>query len=409
MADETASVADLSPRDFRRRSEFLFFLFDTSRLNSLLGVMDELNSAAGRRYVEALISAGVSGDPAALQRLEGILEDENVKPRVRRRIAGAVEKAIVDYQEQELEAAGPDVAAVAEEGAPSAEIAPIDPSVTLEAFAGQLESSDQVGFYGVDPFTMDEDGAVVPWEAIVGDATVAPQYPQGWSRQPQRFGINNEESIARAQIMMEEAGLLQPGTYRLGVWDVRTAGRSNEEGWRAVLSFANVTGQEWSGAFNQLYTAGTDASARGLRMQLERLSREPMYTDPDAMRARTRQFLRQMGRRENEITDEEVDTIMRAAAVGSQQMQIDTLQQRIDQTQMQAEGYSWNPAQAITGGMQGPLPIEPVDIDPARSFDTALEGVMGREISARQSQQEAAEGQRDFSSIAQAFGSAFSR
>lgn len=271
--------------------------------------------------------------------------------------------------------------------------------------AAMLAGSGQSRFYGVPEMTGDEEGNWVPFEAIIGDQTVAPRYPTGWSQQPDRFGLTNEESIARAQILMEEAGLLQPGSYRPGVWDVRTAGRSNEEGWRGVLSFANVTGLNWEDAFSRLYDAGTDAAARGLQMDLERLSRTPYFEDPEKLRARARSFLRAMGRRESEITDEELDSIVQMAATGAQQSQMAALTQRVErQGMMGPQGQQ--AVEALAGGEMPVAPLSEPQLDPIAHFDNALRQVMGREIESREAQEEAAQGGPRMARSAAMIGSA---
>jgi hypothetical protein len=206
---------------------------------------------------------------------------------------------------------------------------------------------------------------------------------------------------------MEDAGLLQPGSYRPGVWDVRTAGRSNEEGWRAVLSFANVTGQSWEESFSRLYDAGTDASARGMRMELERLSRTPYFEDPEKLKQRTRQFMRSMGRAESEISDEELEMMMDLAAQGGQQRLMESMERRIEERQGQMLGGAGRQAAgALTGGvMPAGIPGQ-APLDPIAAFDSALRDVFGREIASRDDQQAAQVGQRDFQSITRTFGSA---
>jgi hypothetical protein len=200
--------------------------------------------------LDAIDYASRKGRNRAREILEQLESVPNIPPQV---------EATVRHAEAKLRARRNDVEPPAPP--PSQQMDPataaaggtLPPGVGLEDFAGQIFGGGQVGFYGVPDETRDEEGMVVPWEAIVGNESVAPRYPTGWSLQPDRFGLTNAESIARAQILMEDAGLLQPGSYRPGVWDVRTAGRSNEEGWRAVLSFANVTGQSWEESFYRVY------------------------------------------------------------------------------------------------------------------------------------------------------------
>ncbi len=300
--------------------------------------------------------------------------------------------------EAEREAAEAPPAVAADAGAPL--------GLSPEEIMAALSGSGQSRFYGVPEMTGgDEPDTWVPFEAIVGDQTVAPRYPTGWSLQPDRFGLTNEESIARAQILMEEAGLLQPGSYRPGVWDVRTAGRSNEEGWRGVLSFANVTGLDWEDAFSRLYDAGTDAAARGLQMDLERLSRTPYFEDPEKLRARARSFLRAMGRRESEITDDELDRVVEMAATGAQQSQMQALTQRVERQGMVGpQGMA--AAGALAGGDMPVAPLSEPQLDPIAHFDNALRQVMGREIESREAQEEAARGGQRFERAAGMIGSA---
>jgi hypothetical protein len=265
--------------------------------------------------------------------------------------------------------------------------APLDFDPT--EIARLLSGSGQSRFYGVPEMTGgDEPGSWVPFEAIVGDQTVAPRYPTGWSQQPERFGLTNEESIARAQILMEEAGLLEPGSFRPGVWDRRTSGINDERGWRGVLAFANATGLDWEDAFSRLYDAGTDASARGLQMDLERLSRTPYFEDPEKLRTRARSFLVSMGRRASEITDQELDGIVEMAATGAQQSQMAALTQRVER--QGAMGLQGEQAVGALGG--GGMPVAPLSepqLDPIAHFDNALRQVMGREIESREAQEQA--------------------
>jgi len=264
------------------------------------------------------------------------------------------------------------------------------PDIDFDAqIGGQV--SGFVGFYGVPLQTLDEQGTVVPWEAIVNGQGVAPRYADGYSRQPGRFGFNNEEQIARVQFQMEAAGLLEPGSYMPGVWDARTAGRSNTEGWRAVLSFSNMNGMEWEDGFARLYDAGTDASARGLQMELDRLNRQAFFADPAELRSRTRRFLLQMGRRADEIDDMELDELTNAAVYGSQQARAASLQGQIEQR---------------TSPTGGTIAMDDYQMDPTVYFDQELEKLLGRELESRSMQRQAQDGSQQMSRIVRTIGSA---
>jgi hypothetical protein len=190
---------------------------------------------------------------------------------------------------------------------------------------------------------------------------------------------------------MEAAGLLEPGSYMPGVWDARTAGRSNTEGWRAVLSFSNMNGMEWEDGFARLYDAGTDASARGLQMELDRLNRQAFFADPAELRSRTRRFLLQMGRRADEIDDMELDELTNAAVYGSQQARAASLQGQIEQR---------------TSPTGGTIAMDDYQMDPTVYFDQELEKLLGRELESRSMQRQAQDGSQQMSRIVRTIGSA---
>ena len=388
--DAGGGVADQTPRDFRRRSEFLFGIFDHVPMAVALSPLDMMDTARGKRYTEALLTASQAGDPAALRRVADILnEDDAVPENVRDQIAGAIEQVV-----EETDLANADT--TPEPGSPESR---------FNEYAAAFGSTGG-RFYGVPEMTLDEEGVTTPWEALIGDQSVAPQYPTGWSMQPQRFGLNNEESIARAQILMEDMGLLRPGEYLPGVWDIRTAGRNDTQGWRAVLSFANMTGISWEDSFSRLYDAGTDAAARGLQMDLERLSRTPFFEDPEKLRDRTRRFLRAMGRQESQIMDEELDQIMNMAARGSQQSMMGALTEQVER-----QGMVGPQGDVALGALQGgeglpAAPLSEAPIDPISHFDNALRQVMGREIESREAQEEATGGAPRMARTAGMIGSA---
>jgi uncharacterized protein (UPF0147 family) len=393
-------VAEQTPRDFRKRSEYLFGLFDVVPMSVALTPLDMMDTGRGKRYMEALFTAAQTGDPAALRRVTAILEEDDAVPRdTRNKIEGAIEVVI----EQEDGGVPPADAARTPMGAGQEGALP--PGLDFDAFAGMLQASGGVPFYGVPEQTLDDEGRVVPWAAIVGDEEVAPRYPMGWSKQPERFGLTNEESIARAQILMEEAGMLQPGQYTLGVWDPMTAGRSPLEGWQRVLSFANVTGTDWEAAFGRLYDAGVDAASRGMQLELERLARAPMFEDPERLRDRTRRFMRSMGRQESQITDEELESIMQMAVTGAQQSRMQQLTAGVErQAELGMRG------DIAVGALQGgDMPVGPLvqpEMDPIAHFDSALRNVLGREIESREAQEEARVGAPRLARSAGMIGSA---
>jgi len=244
---------------------------------------------------------------------------------------------------------------------------------------------------------MGEDGQPVDWAAIVGDQFVSPRYAEGYSRQPGRFGFNNEEDIARIQMQMEAAGLLQPGSYAMGVWDATTAGRSNTEGWRSVLAFANMNGLDWEDAFDRMYDAGTDAAARGLSLELTRLNRQPFFADPTTLRSRTRNFLLQMGRLPTQISDEELDSLTDQALYGAQAARRATIESQIQQRLGGAVGPDGEMLPTTTRG-------DEFEMDPVAYFDRELEKLTAREMEARTEQQLSERGSRDFQSIISGFG-----
>lgn len=394
-------VADKEIFEFRRFRDTAAGVLD--QLGMFLGVLDEMNTTAGRRYTEALVTAALSGDPAALRRAAQILDDENAPEAAKKRIAGAFEEIIEQTQGAGVppQDAGP--AATPVEGDETQEAAP--PGLSFEDFASQIPTAGDVPFYGVPQHTLDEEGQIVPWAAIVGDEEVAPRYPMGWSKQPGRFGLDNAESIARAQILMEESGMLQPGSYTLGVWDPVTAGRGPTEGWQRVLAFANVTGTDWEAAFERLYDAGVDAASRGMQLELDRLARAPMFEDPERLRNRARRFLISMGRANSQITDEELESIMQAAVMGAQQSRMAQLTEGIErQAQLGMRGE-----QAVAALGSGGMPVAPLqqpEMDPIAHFDSALLNVMGREIESREAQEEAAGGAQRMTRTAGMIGSA---
>jgi len=366
--DAGGGVANQTPKDFRSRGEFLFGLLDVTPLSVALSPLTMMDTARGKRYIEALITAGQAGDPAALRRIADILnEDDSVPQNIRDEIAGGIEQVIEEADPENVESGSP--------------------ATSFDRFQASFGTTGG-RYYGVPETTLDQDGVEVAWGALVGDATIAPQYPTGWSLQPEKFGLNNEESIARAQILMEDAGLLRPGEYLPGVWDIRTAGRNDTQGWRAVLALANVTGTSWEQSFSRLYDAGTDAAGRSIQMDLERLSRTPYFEDPEKLRERTRRFLRSMGRSESQMTDEEVDSIMSMAARGAQQGLMGSLTQQYErQAMMGPQGET-----ALSALQGGDLPVAPpseAPLDPIAHFDNALRGLMGREIESREAQEQA--------------------
>lgn len=366
-------------------------LWDHISFADALAAMQYMDREQANRYVAALLVATESGDPLATDAiLAELSQAPNVPDDVRLKIEGAVEVFVVDETQEAVEAGASDPGT----GAPLDMFDPDELRQLLGGAAGQTH-------YGVPSVT----GEGVPFEAIVGDETVAPQYPTGWSMQPQRFGLNNEESIARAQILMEDMGLLRPGEYLPGVWDIRTAGRNDTQGWRAVLAFANMTGISWEDSFSRLYDAGTDAAARGLQMELERLSRTPYFEDPEKLRDRTRRFLRSMGRTESQITDEELDQIMSMAARGSQQSMMGAL---TEQYERQATiGLQGDVALgALQGGGLPAAPMSDAPLDPIAHFDNALRNVMGREIQSREAQDEASGAAQRMARTAGMIGSA---
>lgn len=405
-------VAVQTPRDFRKRSEYLFGLFDVMPMAVALSPLDMMDTARGKRYMEALFTAAQTGDPAALRQVSAILgEDSAVPQETRDEIDGAIE-VVIEQEDSGVSPMSPQATGrpqSAEAAADGPQAIPVEgglpPGLDFDAFAGMLTASGGVPFYGVPEQTLDEEGRVVPWAAIVGDEEVAPRYPMGWSKQPERFGLTNEESIARAQILMEESGMLQPGQYTLGVWDVATAGRSPQEGWQRVLAYANVTGTDWEASFSRLYDAGVDAASRGMQLELDRLARAPMFEDPERLRDRTRRFLRSMGRAESQITDEELESIMQMAVTGAQQSRMAQLTEGIElQGQLGMRGD-----QAVSalgaGDMPAPPPSMP-EMDPIAHFDSALRDVLGREIQSREAQEEARVGAPRLARSAGMIGSA---
>lgn len=400
-------VAGQEVFEFRRFSDLAAGVMD--QLGTFLGVLDEMDTTAGKRYTEALVTASLSGDPAALRRLSEIMEDEGTSERTQLEVGGAIERVTAEFEGQrdpQMRPAAADIGGGDADGATPA-VTPEDAdtgaplAITAADIAALLGSGGGSAYYGVP----DQTGTGETWEALVGDTTVAPQYPTGWSLQPQRFGLVNEESIARAQILMEDAGLLEAGSYRIGVWDPATAGRGNTSGWSAVLSFANVTGTSWETAFSRLYDVGTDAYAQGIQLELERLNRTPFFADQEKLRDRTRNFMRSMGRRESEITEEELDQITQMAAVGGQRMQTEVLTSRVErQGQIGPQGQT--ALEALSGGDLPVAPLSEPELDPVAAFDSALRNVMGREIESREAQEQGATGSRQFSRIAGTLGSA---
>ena len=378
-------------------------LWDHISFADALAAMRYMDQDQANRYVAALLVATQSGDPFATDAvLVELAQAPNVPDDVRLKIEGAVEVFVAGENQEATgpDTTGPNTTGQTQTGADLDSGAPLafDP----DALAGLLAGAGAgERYYGVPTST----GEGMPFEAIVGDDTVAPQYPSGWSLQPQRFGLNNEESIARAQILMEDMGLLRPGEYLPGVWDIRTAGRNDTQGWRAVLAFANVTGMTWEDSFSRLYDAGTDAAARGLQMELERLSRTPYFEDPEKLRDRTRRFLRSMGRTESQITDEELDQIMSMAARGTQESMMGALTEQVER-----QGMVGPQGDVALGALQGgDLPAAPMSeapLDPIAHFDSALRNVMGREIASREAQDEAAGGAQRMARTAGMIGSA---
>ena len=172
-----------------------------------------------------------------------------------------------------------------------------------------------------------------------------------------------------------------------------------------MLSFANVTGTDWEDSFSRLYDAGVDAGARGMQLELERLSRTPYFEDPEKLRDRTRRFLRSMGRAESEITDEELDAIMQMAATGAQESRMAQIQGRIDER----AGGVFPGRQALGAIRGGPMPAgvpQAPQMDPIAHFDSALRNVMGREIQSREAQEEARVGEPRIARSAGMIGSA---
>lgn len=375
-------------------------LWDHISFADALAAMQYMDQEQANRYVAALLVATQSGDPFSTDAvLAELAQAPNVPDDMRLKIEGAVEVFVTNEAQAATRGEmGPTTGADGGMPGTGDPLEMFDPEV-LASFIGGGGAVQT--HYGVPS----ETGEGVPFEAIVGDGTVAPQYPTGWSLQPQRFGLNNEESIARAQILMEDMGLLRPGEYLPGVWDIRTAGRNDTQGWRAVLAFANMTGQTWEESFSRLYDAGTDAAARGLQMELERLSRTPYFEDPEKLRDRTRRFLRSMGRTESQITDEELDQIMSMAARGSQQSMMGAL---TEQYERQATiGPQGDVALgALQGGGLPAAPMSDAPLDPIAHFDSALRNVMGREIESREAQEEAAGGAQRMARTAGMIGSA---
>ena len=390
--------------DWQSRYAGRFLGFESPRqlldeLSVLIGAVNEMDTLAGQRYTSALVEAMVSGDPAAIRELDSIIaEDSGASEATRVRVGQAVTRALEAQQgitaEGVLAQGEEDRAAAAaqtggepipmsdetEEGTPSA---PGSGAPDLQFEQGISGAGGVVGYYGVPLMTMGEGGTEEEWAAIVNGERVAPRYAQGFSRQPARFGFTNEEQIARVQFQMEAAGLLEPGSYAPGVWDARTAGRSNTEGWRAVLAFSNMNGMEWEEGFARLYDAGTDASARGLQMDLQRLSRERFFADPADLRARTRRFLADLGRRPDQITDEEVDRLMNAAVFGAQQARQESLEAQIAARQ----GMMAGPEGTMIPGGEPTVATEDFEMNPVTYFDQELEKLMSREIESRAAQQ----------------------
>lgn len=412
---EPGGVSATGPQSAQYEPRILGFRSPASyidELGVLIGAVTEMETTKGRRYVDALVQAVAAGDPAAMNQLDSILaEDSDVSDRTRSDVRVAIERITNPDREIQPEQPAITPAAAEMEGeqppaggqAPAQEQAPEPdgaPGVDfdLEASAAAGAGGGIVGYYGVPLETLDEEGTRIPWEAIVNGEGVAPRYAEGYSRQPGRFGFNNEEQIARVQFQMEAAGLLEPGSYMPGVWDARTAGRSNTEGWRSVLAFSNMNGMDWEEGFARMYDAGVDAEARGLEMELDRLRRNVFFADPAELRSRARRFLLEMGRLPSQIDDEELDMLTEEALYGVQQARMRTVEEQIQRRTGQGE----------LGGQPIPETIqsETFQTDPVSYFDRELEKLMSREIEGREAQQMGAQGERRFSRISGAIGSA---
>jgi len=97
-------VAEQEIFEYRRFGDLAAGVLD--QLGTFLGVLDEMDTNAGRRYTEALVTASLSGDPSALRRLNEIMESEDTSERTRLEVGGAIERITTEFEGETAEREG---------------------------------------------------------------------------------------------------------------------------------------------------------------------------------------------------------------------------------------------------------------------------------------------------------------